>query len=375
MTGRSEPVLFVDDEAVWRGGQDSLRDLMMGLAGQGIAPVLAARAGGELADRVVRETDWPVHGWRAASEFSPVAIAFFRKLMRRYRPRIVCYNTPRPIISGLLGARWAGVTAIHLYTRRVDFPLGRNVFSRWKYHRGIDCFVAISTAIARRLADYGIAPQRIFVVHPGIGLPEFDAVAPARDNLPPRKGLVFFCMSALTPEKGHHVLLAAFAQHLRRYDSSALWLAGDGRCEVELRQLAASLDISPAVHFLGFRPDVLGVLKAADALVMPSLDEGFGRAVLYAMAAGKAVLASRVGGLPDQVSDRENGLLVPPGDADALAGGLDCLAAHPELVAAMGQAGRRRVAASFTRECTAEKYIRIFRQVFQESGTSGTDDG
>jgi len=368
MSGPPENVLFVDDEAVWRGGQDSLRDLMLGLAEQGVAPVLAARAGGELAGRLARETDWPVHGWMSASEFSPAGAAFFRQLLRQYRPRIICYNTPRPIFSGLLGARWSGTAPVHLYTRRVDFPLGRNIFSRWKYRRGIDCFVAISAAIARRLAEYGIAPSRIFVVHPGLGLTEFDAIPPAGEDLPPPGERVFFCMSALTPEKGHDILLAAFAEHRRRHPGSVLWLAGHGCCEPELRQQAAALGVTPAVHFLGFRRDVLGVLKSADALVLPSRVEGFGRAVLYAMAGGKPVLASRVGGVPDQVTDRENGLLVPPGDVDALAGGFDWLAAHPERATAMGQAGRRRVVTSFTREGTAEKYAHIFRQLLATSG-------
>jgi glycosyltransferase involved in cell wall biosynthesis len=360
-------VLFVDDEAVWRGGQDSLRDLLLGLAGLGIEPVVAAREGGELARRLGQEYDWPIHGWRPGAEFSPAAAAFFRGLMHRYRPRIVCYNTPRPIFSGIWGARRAGVDAVHVYTRRVDFPLGGNMFSRWKYRRGVDCFVAISSAIERRLAEYGIPRHRIFLVHPGIGLAEMDAVSDGASDLPDTSGTVFLCMSALTSEKGHDVLIPAFAEHRRRYPGSALWLAGRGACESGLRRLAASLGIDSSVHFLGFREDVLSVLKAADVLVMPSREEGFGRAVLYAMAARKAVVVSRVGGLVDQVTDQENGLMVPPGDTGALTGALDWLAAHPDRIAEMGLAGRQLVESSFTRERTAEKYIRIFQQLLQES--------
>jgi glycosyltransferase involved in cell wall biosynthesis len=121
---------------------------------------------------------------------------------------------------------------------------------------------------------------------------------------------------------------------------------------VALTRAAAAL--GGVVRFAGFRHDMPACLAAADIVALPSLHEGLGVAALEAMAAGRPVLASRVGGLGEVVVAEETGLLVPPGDADALAAALARLAGDPALRARLGAAGRARVLACYTSERMAE---------------------
>jgi glycosyltransferase involved in cell wall biosynthesis len=117
------------------------------------------------------------------------------------------------------------------------------------------------------------------------------------------------------------------------------------------------------VEFAGFVPDVRQRLAQADVLVMPSLSEGLGVAVLEAMAMGKPVVASNTGGLPEAVADGETGLLVPPGNAEALAGALLALLEDPDRAQAMGKAGRRRAVDHFDRRVIVDRMLSLYREV------------
>jgi glycosyltransferase involved in cell wall biosynthesis len=119
--------------------------------------------------------------------------------------------------------------------------------------------------------------------------------------------------------------------------------------------MAKSLGLEADVSFLGFISDVPQFLAGIDIFVLPSLYEGLGVAALEAMAAGKAVVASRVGGLAELVNDGENGFLVPPGDAEGLAAALAKLIRDKNLRAAFGQKGAARVREHFTIEQMAKK--------------------
>jgi len=360
------PILFVDDERQWRGGQDSLFNLLEGLDDRGVSFSLAVRKGGGLAERLL-EKNWPVSVWKPGGEFSPGGIFYFRRLVRELKPGIIYYNTPRTICSGVVGSRLAGASVVHMAARRVDFPLGRNVFSRLKYRYGVDYIVAISQAVKQTLITCGVPEEKIILIHPGVSLADFDGVPPASSEFPRMEGTSFFTLSALTEEKGLDILIRAFHRHHDHYPFSRLLIAGKGKLEEELREEANRNGIESFVRFLGFRTDPVAVMKCMDVLVAPSLFEGFGRAVLYAMAAGLPVVGSRVGGIVDQVVDGEKGILVPPGDEDALARAMDRVAGNRAAARLMGEKGRSRIKKYFTRDHTVEKYIHIFQKVLANS--------
>ncbi len=235
--------------------------------------------------------------------------------------------------------------------------------------RRADAPVAVSRAVADRLgALSSIRAERIRVIRNGIPLERFD-LARLRDR---RAGLresmgigpqdlLVLVPSVLRPGKGHDVLLQAAPHVLERFPAARLVFAGSGEMEESLRARAAGL--GAAALFLGHRTDVPELMAAADLVVLPSLAEALPTVALEAAAAGTAIVASRVGGVPEVVEDRVTGVLVPPGDPHALAGGVMALLADGEIRAAMGWAARRRAVAEFGIEGQAALTLQLWREL------------
>jgi glycosyltransferase involved in cell wall biosynthesis len=134
--------------------------------------------------------------------------------------------------------------------------------------------------------------------------------------------------------------------------------------------LVRSLGIDKHVHFAGFQESVYPYLAALTVYVQPALMEGFGIAVLEAMATGKPVVATMAGGLPEIVDNEKTGLLVPPGDPEALATAVLVLLQDPARAAAMGQAGRAR-AALFSVETMMEQLTQVYGAVVGKAEPAG----
>jgi glycosyltransferase involved in cell wall biosynthesis len=151
-------------------------------------------------------------------------------------------------------------------------------------------------------------------------------------------------------QKGHTLLLQAAAACRARGLALALAIAGEGPLHAELEAQARAAGLGTSVRLLGRRSDVRELMRACDVFVFPSLYEAFGVALLEAMACGAAVVASRVGGIPEIVEDGASGLLVPPADPAALADAIACLAERPDRRRALGRAARLRAEAFDIRE-------------------------
>jgi glycosyltransferase involved in cell wall biosynthesis len=167
--------------------------------------------------------------------------------------------------------------------------------------------------------------------------------------------------------KGQHILLQAIASLLPRYPQLQILIiggpgAGGTAYADELRRLAGTLGIEASVRFLGHRDDVPRLLPAMDVLVHASTSpEPFGRVVIEAMAAGVAVVGTAAGAIPEIVRDEVEGLLVPPGDAPAMASALAIALDHPELRASWVEAARETVAERFN----LAQYVRGVEKVYE----------
>jgi glycogen(starch) synthase len=192
------------------------------------------------------------------------------------------------------------------------------------------------------------------VVYNGIRLEDFDGGEPYQHPRPYILGI-----GRHVAQKGFDVLLNAFAQSgLATHD---LLLAGDGPEHTALQRLASELLPAGRVTFLGRadRPKAVSLFRGCDFFVLPSRQEPLGIVNLEAMAAGKAVIASRTGGVPEIVADGETGILVAPGEAAALAAAIRTVATDSALRERLGAAGRERVR-KFTWEAVATTYIQIY---------------
>mgnify|MGYP001561056856 CR=1 FL=1 len=276
--------------------------------------------------------------------------------------------------AGVLGrgaAWWAGapVAVHHLHT--IDTTLEDR-------HRRLERFLlrltsrllCCSDAVARHASRDLKAPQRLLAVVPnGIDPPPAMTRAQALDRLGLGgiSGPIVGCVGGLSRHKGQAVLVQALGHLAEDRRLPTLVLVGDGPERPRLESAAAGLQGRARVVFAGERPDARALLPAFDLLVVPSIErEGFGLAALEGMDAGLPVVASRLGGLPEVLEDGRTGLLVPPGDARALAVAIERLLANPEERRALGAAGRRQVESRFRAALMTRRVEDVYEEALRE---------
>jgi glycosyltransferase involved in cell wall biosynthesis len=203
--------------------------------------------------------------------------------------------------------------------------------------------VANSHAAADRLRWEHVPARKIAVIPNGVLFPREQA-RQARD----RNKVVM--VANLRPEKGHDVLLDAAAILRQRFPKVRFDIVGDGPERDRLIGRSAELGLSGIVSFLGHRDDVPALLAGAGIFVLPSRSEAFPNALLEAMAAGLAIVATRVGGIPELIDDEQTGLLVPPDRPGALADRIGRLLAQPTVGMRLGEAARLAVATRYSFE-------------------------
>jgi glycosyltransferase involved in cell wall biosynthesis len=273
-----------------------------------------------------------------------------RALFGQWEPDLVHSHLYPAHLHASLAADLAGVPAVvqtahTLVVRPGDLALERLTRSRT---------IATSHAAAAALMDAGMSHERIEVIHNGVGFEHVSvdraAVRRARAELALDGGPVVGTVARLSHEKGVDVLMTALREVVEQFRSVTALIVGDGPEEVRLRQLAAGLGISGSVRFVGARDDVAALNRLLDVFVLPSREEACPMALLEAMAAGRAVVATRVGGSPELIDNGVDGLLVAPEEPSALGAAIVELLQQPSRRAALGSAAREKVTHGFTRE-------------------------
>ena len=327
---------------------------------RGDEPHLAAPATGALAARALAE-GFPVHPVPMRGTWDVPSMLTLASLHRRLEPDVVHWHAARAHAIGAGAARLRPGPA-RVLSRRVDFLVRRSPGSRILYAQPLDAIIAISEGVKEALVRSGIHPAAIRVVPSGIDLAPFDApfdreAARQRLGIGPATMLVLQ-VAALAPHKSQTDLLRAAAELADRPEIQ-FWVAGDGSLRAALEEERARLGLEARVRFLGFREDVTDLLRAADLFCVSSYLEGLGTSTLDAMAAGLAVVATRVGGIPEAVQEGVTGLLVEPRRPDELARAIRELTLDPARRAAMGAAGRTR-ARDFGYERTEERTRAVY---------------
>ena len=233
--------------------------------------------------------------------------------------------------------------------------------------------VAVSRDVRTFLAEHiGIEEKRVEVIHNGVSVDAFDS----RHQSTQYKSALSLCgedriigtIGSLYPVKGHKYLLCALPRILDVCPNTTILLIGRGELDASLKALAKDLGVEQRVRFLGLRSDISALLSIMDVFVQPSLSEGLSIALLEAMAAGKPVVASRVGGNLELVADGESGYLVPPKDEEALAQKIVSILQSPQTARLLGENGRHRVCADFTLDQMIDKYTRLYEHSIAHAG-------
>jgi len=339
--------LIVELGRDFRGGQHQALLLLQGLRERGHSPELVAFTDSILGSRA-RNSGIRVHG--VDRKRRRIAAAWtIRKLVRGGQADLVHANEPHALTAAWLARAQRHVPLV--VSRRVTLPISRSPLALARY-RAAARIIAVSDCVQKAVLAAGLPAARIAVIPDGVRLPDpfspSDRTA-ARRKLAMEQDVVFLgSVAALTPDKGHALLLKALANLREKFPLCQLLIAGDGREREKLRALTRQLGLDAAVQFAGFVDDVAKVYEAIDLFVFPAQADGLGSALLAAMAHGLPVVAMKRGGVPEVVEDGKNGLLVGEPEPKLFAEAIGQLLAKPAEAQRMGQAARETIAARFS---------------------------
>ena len=308
------------------------------------------------ADRGISSITWKTHG-----KFDPLTILRLARLIKQNSIDVVHTHLSTASLLGALAARLAGKPSIaHVH--------GLNTATCFKYSTLI---IAVSNAVKQHLCVQGLSPEKIRVVHNGVDLQKFEPMNVNDAKLKMdygEKSPILGVFGRLSSEKGQRVAIEAMFLLLKDYPNARLVLAGNGKDLDDLKMTAQALGIGDNVQFAGFVNDVRCMMSACDAILVPSLKEGFGLAAVEAMALERPVIASNIGGLSEIVLPNETGLLVAPNDPNAIAESARKIIKDPDIAQSMGKRGRTRVEENFNSEKQMKQVFSIISETASRSG-------
>jgi L-malate glycosyltransferase len=303
----------------------------------------------------------------------------FARSMRRQRIQILHTYSFYPNVFAIPAARLAGVPVIIGSVRDIG-----DIWTPWQHEvqkvclRMADHIIMNAEAIRKDLLQRGYSPDHLTVIPNGIDLERFKIfhtgeIVRRELNIPPGVPVVGV-LSRLMRIKGHDYFLRAAALIAARVPQVRFLIVGDTKIHHdyrdELKRLAVTLGLEDRVIFTGFRLDIPELLAALSVSVLPSLGlEGLSNSLLESLAAGLPVVATRVGGNPEIIEDGVNGLLVPPADAEALAGAICRLLNDQGLARMLGQAGRQRVMSRYSLEQAVNTTERLYCNLLQRTSS------
>ncbi len=343
----------------YSGAERSMTYLSEALVARGHRVVVACKYNElmlqELHKRGVEAHVLPIRG--KLNLAAPFVIA---KFARRIGAEVIHTHLSTAGLWGSLGAKIAGVPCVgHVH---------------WLNHKHCyvfaDRWATCSYGVRKHLIAQGIPGERIEVVYNGLDERQFawpaDGSA-AREKLGLRPDQpVIGVVAHLSAHKGHAYLVQAMSRLVDRFDDICCLLIGEGKNEARLRTMVSQLGLDRHVRFLGYRHDAVELIKALDVAVLPSLQEGLGIVLIEAGFLGKPAVASNIDGINEVIVDGETGVLVPPGDADALAVAIDALLEDADWAQQLGRQARARMEQIFTLDAMAERAEAVYYEVIGE---------
>jgi glycosyltransferase involved in cell wall biosynthesis len=307
-------------------------------------------------------------------------------LMRAERPHILHTHTAKAGALARAAALAAGrarppivVHTFHGHVLKGYFGPGRTAFFKQverSLARYSDVLVAVSPEVRDELVEHGVAPLEKFTVI-RLGIPLADRLGDESAGLDyrvlygiPQDAFVVGWVGRMTGVKDTDAVLEILRATRERGVDAVLCMVGDGPDRERLEQVAHDLGIARSTYFVGYQTDIAGYYRVFDAFVLPSVNEGTPVSAIEALASGTPVVATRVGGVPDVVTDGVDGFLVPPRDTDAAADRLAQLARDPELRARLGETGRANAQARYSVERLVDDVDRLYRELLAAKGLS-----
>lgn len=358
-------VLYVITKANWGGAQRYVYDLAVAATNAGHEVSVAVGGTGVLTERLEQAEVKTIHlHLHQKSTFFGDLFAFgplfsLLHLCRSLKPDVVHVNSAKAGGLGALAARLSGVPRIIFTAHGWEFNAPRNFFSKLgiRFFNWLTLLLAheticVSEAIRRDIRHFPFVQKKLSVIHLGIECSPLLLREEARAELAPHAvGRYWIGMiSELHPTKRVDDAIRACAVLAERYPEAILVIMGEGRERERLEELVRELHVRDHVSLAGFQANAPSLLKAFDLFVHTSQSEALGYAILEAGCASLPVVATRVGGIPEIITDDDHGLLVPPHKSDALAAAMDSLMRDGARAAELGARLHARVHTAFSKD-------------------------
>jgi len=365
--------LHVDTETSWRGGPNQVMFTVTGLRARGHRAVLVADPAGELYRRMREGVD--LIPLSSKGDIDMAAAWALSRVLKQVRPDLVHAHEPRAValLTVALSIAAPRPRPPFVASHRTETRLPHTSFGRWTASE-VDCFVANSHALARRLSMDGVPPARTEVVYEGVDVERIDRLEAANlhaDLYLPTHAPIVGTVAPLVPQKGLQYLVGAAVLAVRAVPDLRVVLIGQGPQRESLERQIHEVHLERHIFLAGFREDAIEVTKAFDVFAISSISEGMCTALVDAMAAGKAAVATAVGGIPEVVVDGETAFLVEPRDEAAMADALVRLLRDDALRSRMGAAARARAREVFRVEAMVDATLAVYDRLLNSRANSG----
>ncbi len=358
-------VLHIDTANTWRGGQQQIAYLLEGMKEKGYQTALVCPTKSSL-EKFCHENSIPCIPIKIFGEMDFVAGFRISRICKRHNYNMLHLHSGHALAIGI----WARLFNSKLKlvaSRRVDYHIKKNLFSQLKYKSHfVDKIVCISHAIENVLIQDGVQQDKLVTIHSGIDLNKFSNISRPenfkRDLGVAENKILIGTIAALSGQKDYPNLLNAAKIVVEQNDKVMFCAVGDGPQRRKIIKMASELVLMNRFIFTGFREDAGKFLKLFDIFVLASQKEGLGTSILDAQAIGLPVIACAVGGIPEIISDGENGLLVPPKHEQRLAEAILQLVNDAQLRKKLGQNAKTSVK-QFDINRTIKKNIELYQEI------------
>ena len=339
---------------------------------------LACRRETELFRRA-GELEIPVYPVPVRGDLWPPSIFNARKIIKKGNYHVILTNMDKELRFCGLASRLAG-NSIVVPRRGIDYVLKNKIQYRLSYNWLADSILANSQATKRALLKNApwLDANRVTVIYNGIDPKPY--LSPLKEDWKDKLGIpktatLFGFVGQLDERKGVYALLEAFSLLRKSADDAHLLFVGQGPLRDFIRDWRDEHQAAGKIHLAGFQTDISDIMKSIDALVLPSLWEGFGLVLIEAMAAAKPCVTTDVSSMPEIVVDGITGRIVPVNDSQKLADALQEIYENPLLTREWGQSGRERVLGHFTMDKMIGQLERFFEERWHRYKSRGGQPG
>ncbi|MBP7690445.1 MAG: glycosyltransferase [Anaerolineales bacterium] len=365
---QSVHVLHVIDSLTLGGAEVQVSQLVRGLQQHGHFRVSLCYSTPGPLEAELTAAGVPLTRLRRRARLDPALLFGICQVIRRDPPQIVHTHLFKSDMHGRLAGRLCGVPVVLSSLRNCDAWAQRPLLGRVYGATAAltDHLVAVSEDVRQYHIRYShLPPAKVTTIENGVDVRRFAGQAEAGHALRRELGVspetpLIGMVGRLKPQKDPSMFLEAAARIRQAQPHARFWMVGDGPLRADLGEQTRQLGLAEAVTFCGVRQDIPAVLAALDVLTLTSRWEGLPGTVLEGMAAGRPVVATAAEGTRSVVVDGETGLLVPVGDAPALAAACLRILADPALGQRLGQAGQRRAQARYSLTALVDRTVALY---------------